>query len=282
MGGYSEMTHYEQIDGPLNINKITWLADIAVLTFIRDRFMMVVVHGPGRLGKSSYVALSCAETYAIIDIIDEKVEQKIKNKNNKLEIRKIRLDIYKQLKEEHYKITPDWNIIRNYFVFKPRELIRISRKSIGKHPMVIQDDAGKWLNAKEHGTRFVKAVTKNFEVIGSKWGTMVFSCKNLRQLVSLARDDPDVYTIRIIDWAEENGAGLLPQRRIAKVHEGWESEDTKKSGKKWIDQNPFYAWMNDKFFLWYNPIRLKLCDEGYATMEKELDELVYSGDKQYE
>jgi hypothetical protein len=286
MDGVHKMTSYVQIDGPLDINKITWLAEQAILTFIKDRFLMVIIHGPGRLGKSAYASLSCAETYAIIKLINNELEKEKKGLDeikDKLELRKKRLKIFEQLRKDHIKITPDWDIVKKYFIFKPRDLIRISRiadEKSGKEPMVIQDDAGRWLNSKEHATRFVRSVTKNFEVIGSKWGTIVFTCKNLKQLVSLARNDPDIYTVHIMDHADEKGGGLLPQRRVATIYEGWESEDTRKSGRKWIDQNIFFAWMNDKFFAWYNPIRISLQEEGNKEMAVELKELESSN--QYE
>jgi len=277
------MKSYPTIDGPININKITWLADEAVKNYLKDLFIMVVVHGPARLGKSSYVSLSCAETYEIVRLINIKFDEYAQGKDvHEIDVRKKKVKIYQQMKQDNVEIYPDWNAVKEFFVFKPREFIRISRKISSKKPMVIMDDSGKWLNAKDHASRFVKSVTKNLETLGTAWGTLVFTCKNMRQLVSLARDDPDVYTIHIYDWSQYSKDGLMPQRRIAKVHKGWESEDTKKSGKKWIDQNPYYAWMNDEFYQWYKEKRDALCNEGFIQIERELDRLIEEGDVQFE
>ena len=115
----------------------------------------------------------------------------------------------------------------------------------------VVDDAGLWLNSMDFHDPLVKAVGKFLEVARTKWGAILFTCSDQQQVFSKLRNMPHVYTVRIIK--EATGKHRQRNRRIAKIHEGWMTEDLKRSGKKVIGVDVYYTRMPSRFYNWYKP-----------------------------
>ena len=79
---------------------------------------------------------------------------------------------------------------------------------------------------------------------------------------------PHVYTVRITKFM--NDLAHI-DRRKATIYEGWVSEDLKKSGRKTVAVDIFYAHMPDVFYNWYKPERERLTKTEQFELGKELD-----------
>lgn len=221
------------------------LSMMIIDAYNNNELILVVIHGKQGYGKSTYASIVLAQVYGYIYTI----------KNN----------------PDAQEFKYNWSITKNYFVFKPRDFLTLSRKQTNQSPGCCVDDAGMWLNSMDFTHPLVKATGKFLEVARTKWAAILFTCSDLRQVFSKIRDMPHVYTIRIIKRASSTKA---PHRRIATIFEGWRSEDLKKSGRKtkYMDVVQ-YCHMPDDFYRWYKPERDKLADQGLDDLELQLDKL---------
>ena len=220
-----------------NNDNLLHLSKMIIDAYNNDELILVVIHGKQGYGKSTYASIVLSQVYGYIND-----------------------------KESGY----DWSTTKNFFVFKPRDFLYLSRTQTQKSPACVVDDAGLWLNAMDFSHPLVKATGKFLEVARTKWAAILFTCSDLQQVFSKLRNMPHVYTIRITKQASGKDK---PNRRIATIFEGWRSEDLKKSGRKTKSVDVFYAHMPDKFYTWYKPERDKLADQGLNELELELDKL---------
>lgn len=213
--------------------------------YYNDELGIVIIHGQQGYGKSTYAAISCAEVYG------------------------------HDKKQRQYKY--DWEAVKAHIVFTPRQFLTLSRQTQVKDRVIIWDDAGYWLNSLDYYHPLVKAVGKFIEVARSKWGAIVFTCADLRQIMGKVRNIPHAYTIPIRKGgtpSKDNPDYKYKRlRRYAKVHKSWCSEDLKKSGKKGKEIDIFYARMPESFYTWYKPFRDSFCDQGLGDIETELDKM---------
>ena len=225
--------------------RLLHLSKMIISAFYNDELILVVVHGKQGFGKSTYASIVIAQVYGYIKT--------------------------KELDPDVTVFNYDWKAAKDYFAFKPRQFLRLSKQQKVKAPVCCVDDAGLWLNSMDFHHPLVKATGKFLEVARTKWGAILFTCSDMSQVFSKLRNMPHVYTIRI----RKRGAGTKVQkdRRIAVIYEGWVSEDMKKSGRKTRFVDVFYAEMPDGFYSWYKPERDKLADTGLDDLELELNRL---------
>jgi len=218
------------------------LTEMIVKANDNDELILVVIHGKQGYGKSTYASITMSQVYGYYNY----------NEKN---------DLY------YY----DWKTTKDYFVFKPRDFLNLSRQQKHKAAVCCVDDAGMWLNSMDFSHPLVKATGKFLEVARTKWAAILFTCSDLNQVFSKIRNMPHVYTIRITKHGIDE---MHPNRRVATIYEGWRSEDLKKSGRKTksIDliQN---CHMPKSFYDWYKPERDKLADQGLDELELELNKL---------
>lgn len=223
-------------------HELFYLSEKILEWHYNDELGIVIIHGQQGYGKSTYGALSGAEVYGH--------------------------------DEGTGTFYYDWDELRNYIVFTPRQFLEISRRQHFKQRLVIWDDAGYWLNALDYYDPLVKAVGKFMEVARSKWGAIVFTCSDQKQILSKIRNIPHAYTIKVIKAQTVHKKNprheWVGDRRLAKVHKSWVSEDLKKTGRKTKNWDVFYAHMPNYFYKWYKPFRDSFCDLGLDEIEKTL------------
>lgn len=226
-------------------NDLLHLSKMIITSFYNDELILVVIHGKQGFGKSTYASIVMAQVYGYING---------KKKNPDATV-----------------FNYDWVTTKRFFAFKPRQFLTLSRKQKNKSPVCCVDDAGLWLNSMDFHHPLVKATGKFLEVARTKWGAILFTCSDLRQIFSKIRNMPHVYSIRV----SKQGAGIKTHknRRIATVFEGWASEDMKRTGRKTKYIDVFYARMPDKFYRWYKPERASLANVGLDELQIELDRL---------
>ena len=224
-------------------NDLLHLSQMIISSFHNDELILIVIHGKQGFGKSTYASIIIAQVNGYI-----KGKQSDPN-----------------AKEFKY----DWKAAREYFAFKPREFLILSRKQKVKAPCSCVDDAGLWLNSMDFNHPLVKATGKFLEVARTKWGAILFTCSDQQQIFTKIRNMPHVYTVRI---GKYGGTNQQVDRRMARIFSGWASEDMKKSGRKTKAIDIFYADMPMDFYNWYKPERDALADQGLTDIEKILDE----------
>ena len=207
-------------------SELFFLSEKILEWYHNDEMGIVIIHGQQGYGKSVYAALACAEIYGH-DI--EKAE-----------------------------FFYDWNAVKTHIVWTPRQFIDLCKKKenghIVKEKVIVWDDAAYWLNAMDYRDKLCIQASKIMEVARSRWGAIVFTCSDQRQILTKIRGIPHAYSIPIRKapgTASRNSQYYKynKDRRFARLHKSWCSEDMKKSGKKGIEGDLFDARMPGK----YNP-----------------------------
>ena len=253
-------------------NEVLHLSILILKAFYNHELILVVIHGRQGYGKSTYASIVKAQVYSIHTIVEQHFEKKPHLLEGKTEtqIRREKLKLLDIIIDNDITFDYDWKQTKKFFVFTPRQFLTLSRKQKQKTPCICVDDAGLWLNAMDYQNPLVKAVGKFFEVARTKWGAILFTCSDLKQIFTKIRNMPHVFTIRITKAGADKEH---PERRTAMIYEGWTSEDLKKSGRKAKYVDIYYAEMPTVFYSWYNPEREMLADMGLNEIEEILDKL---------
>jgi hypothetical protein len=253
--------------------QLTWTALLILYAYFNDELILIVIHGKQGYGKSTLASIVSAQCYGILKKLneDQDLQEQLKNKTESKQ-RRIKIKWMEQKIKENDTFQYDWSTTKNFFIFKPYDFICKAVDIKEKKPLCVVDDAGMWLNAMDYQDKFVRAVGKFFEVARTKYGAIVFTCSDLKQIFTKIRNMPHVYTIRIIK--EGTGSkGRNPDLRVGLIHEGWESEDLKRSGRTVLLFDGFVAEMPEPFYRWYKPIRKDLAAEGINQMFAEFEKL---------
>lgn len=255
---------------------LTWTSVMILYAYLNDEFILLVIHGKQGYGKSTLASIVTMQVYGVKKVLDEyfdKHQELFKDKTKKQQ-RRIKKKIFEQFIEENKEFIYDIDKAKKNIVFKPEQFLLLLAQTPRKQPTAVIDDAGMWLNALDYHNRFVKAVGKFFEVARTKFGALIFTCSDLKQVFTKLRNMPHVYTIRIIKAKSTHGAGHNPDERIGIIHEGWETEDLKRSGRTMLLFDGFVAEMPESFYSWYQPLREKLTNEGIKEMVDEFNKMV--------
>lgn len=221
-------------------NKLLFLSEKILEWYYNDELGIIIIHGQQGYGKSTYACISCAEVYGH-DI------------NNN-------------------RFFYNWSAVKEHIVWTPRQFIELSKQNKDKEPIIVWDDAAYWLNAMDYRDPLCIAVSKYLEVARTRWAAIVFTCSDQRQILSKIRGIPHAWTVPITkapgtasrfnkDYKWKN------DRRYAKLHKAWTSEDLKKYGKKGKGGDIFYARMPSNFYNWYKPWRDSFCKMGIEAVD---------------
>lgn len=229
--------------------ELLYLSEKILEWFYNDELGIVIIHGQQGYGKSTYASLACAEIYGH--------------------------DL--DASQFYY----DWGAVKSHMVWTPRQFIDLCKNKtkghLEKERVVVWDDAAYWLNAMDYRDKFCVQASKLIEVARSRWGAIVFTCSDQRQILSKIRGIPHAYSIPI---RKAPGAAsrhnpdykYMKDRRFARLHKSWCSEDMKKSGKKGIQGDIFYARMPPNFYSWYKPFRDSFCVQAFDEFDKAAKE----------
>ena len=150
--------------------------------------------------------------------------------------------------------------------------------------MLWWDDAGYHLNALDYNDKLIRKIGKWMELGRSKFAGIVLTCSDLRQVLSKIRDIPHVNTIKVIKGGtysrDHPKYKYKKDRRLAKIHKSWISEDLKKSGKSREYYDVFYAHLPGEykprqnikkgFYGWYKPYRDSFESQARGDIHEEL------------
>jgi len=208
----------------------------------------LLVYGPLRCGKSSYVIQLLAEVYGIL-----------KNKDWKKMVRKP-WDEWKKWALENTELK--WDAWKERMVFEPKDFVhKVAEENIKQRPLLVWDDAGFWLSHYGYHHPFVKTVADYLNVAASDWSSLVFTTPNPKWVLTHVRRLPGGHTGRISKDTGDPGAWHL---RYLRAYQGWIAPDMKKEGVRTVFQDNFRVVLPDKVFNEYDKVR-----RGYARRGKE-------------
>ena len=200
--------------------------------FLQDEFRIIIVEGLQGYGKSSFASFVASEIYN----------------------------------------TWDWSYLKNYIVFHPRDFLKRVSRIRKKHPFMVWDDAGYWLNSMDYNNRFVKAVGKYMQVARLDWGCIMFTSIHAKDVITKIKGAEGRLKVKITKM----GAGLKKDkdRRTATIYEHWESVDGSQFGEEGKHDETFYARMPDSFYNGYFPYRKGFTMQAKKSMRKSIDEIL--------
>jgi hypothetical protein len=127
--------------------------------FYKDEFVLVIIYGPLRYGKSSLAFQILAEVYK----------------------------------------TWDLNVLRQYIGFHPKDVLSSWMKLSGqKRKAYVWDDAGLWLHALDWNSPFVKQVGKYLNVGGTDWGGLILTAPLPTWISRKIRGIPQAITLKVV------------------------------------------------------------------------------------
>lgn len=161
------------------------------------------------------------------------------------------------------KDPPDWDAIKKWLVFTPKEFVDIVLRTYSMRPVLLWDDAGYWLNRLFWYEPFVKETMRYITLQRTQFAAVMFSTPSLRFLPSKLIELEDVFRVKILK-EESNQDTPNSRPRIAWVKRPWYSDDLKRHGATTVWRDQFSALMPDHFYRWYEPLRdsyLKIATE---------------------
>jgi hypothetical protein len=228
------------------------ISKMCVDAFRYDDFMLVIIWGQLRVGKSAYSMHLLGEVY---DYFFGK-----------------RLDV---------------SLIKSYMGFHPRDVIDSWLQIDKRIPMYIWDDAGYWLFSMDWHDPLLKAIQKYFNVIGTDMNVIVMTTPDPRWILSKLVQMPGAYrglvSFRdgLLPWGHPNRDS--PSRLWSRKCRGYKNliwPDLKKTVPKPIWEDEFYCHIPDKVYDYYKPMRDHYADLAKGNIAKVLTKAI-SKDKSH-
>lgn len=221
--------------------------------YISDEFFGAIIRGKQRIGKTSYTTQSMGDA----------------------------LGEWEWNKGKSY-VKPNMDAVKEWTVFKPKELLDVVMKTYDKQYGLIWDDAGYWCFALDWYDPFVKSVSKYMQVAGTQFAFLGLTTPSVRLVSSkVLASLPDHYLITVIKNTRKQES-LIHRPRLAKVYETWEYPDGKKGGVWRRFHDKFNAMLPNDFYTWYKPKRDSYLTIAKDIMKKEVTRLNKQMDKREE
>ena len=197
--------------------------------YLKDDFMLVIIYGELRMGKSAYAL-------------------------------KVLGQVYDYLKDRPLSI----DLVDQYLGWHPAEVVDDWFDIEKRIPMYIWDDAGYWLFSLQWHDPLLIAVQRYMNVIGTDMNTLVLTTPDptwiLKKIVAMPG------AIRVKVYKRDGGQYDNPSRlysRHARGYKPYRSPDLKKTGVNRILDDDFSCYIPDDVYAVYFPKR-----EHYARMAK--------------
>lgn len=202
----------------------------------RDEFILAIIYGPLRFGKSALAFQCLSELYG----------------------------------------TWDHNFLRRYIGFHPAQVLKQWSEFQEKQKVYVWDDAGLWLNALEWNHPFTVAVSKYLNVAGTDWAGLILTAPLPTWISKKIRGIPQAITLKVFKTSGPGGDEDLrgatiyrfwtaPDMKKTGVWKIDEEEFTR------MMPDPFFAWykpLRDK----YAKMAKALMAKAYKTTQEKIDE----------
>lgn len=207
------------------------LARMICRAYIRDDFILVIIYGPLRMGKSAYAMKVLGQVY------------------------------------DYFKGTPlSPDLVRDYMGFHPSLVIdRWFELGDKRIPMYVWDDAGYWLYSLDWNDPLLKAIQKYMNVIGTDMNCLLLTTPDPTWILKKILNMPG--TIRGEVQKREGGISDAPSKVFARRCRGYKPyrmPDLKKTGVNVLWEDDYSCRIPDDVYAYYLPVR-----RNYALMAKQ-------------
>ena len=207
------------------------LARIISRAYRFDDFLLVIIYGPLRMGKSAYAMKVMGQVYEYF--FDEPLSPALITQN---------------------------------MGFHPADVVDAWANITDRIPMYIWDDAGYWLYSMDWNNPLLKAIQKYFNVIGTDMNCLMLTTPDPTWILSKLVNMPGTLRGQVMKTRGDNNMSDAPGMRYARRCRGYKpyrAPDLKKTGVnvKWEDN--FSCLIPQDIYDFYQPMR-----KGYADLAK--------------
>jgi len=206
------------------------LARMIVRAYLNDDFILIIIYGNLRMGKSAYALKVLGQVY------------------DYLKGRPLSIDLIdKYLGWDPLEVLDDWSSIKK------------------RLPLYVWDDAGYWLYSLDWYDPLLIAISKYFNVIGTDMNSLILTTPDPTWILPKVLNMPG--TIRVKVTKRYGGISDAPSVRYGRQAVGYRpyrSPDLKKTGVNRIFTDDFSCYIPDEIYSFYLPKR-----EHYAQRAKE-------------
>ena len=215
------------------------LAQLIILAYLNDDFILPIIYGPPRIGKSVYA-----------------------------------LKVLFQV----YDFLLGWDRFRVYeecIGYEPERVINAWGSFNQRMPGYIWDDAGCWLFTLDYHDPLLKEIQRYFNVLATDLNCLILTTPDPKWILTKIGKMPGSMWIKIIKTRgvqrhPETGRRILdtyvPSVRFARrayTYQPWRAPDMKKEGVRTLVEDDFYCMMEEDIYQYYKPQR-----EYYAGLVK--------------
>jgi len=207
------------------------LARLICKAFLNDDFILVIIYGPLRMGKSAYAMKVMGQVY-----------------------------------DYFYGKPLSVDLITNYMGFHPSEVVD-DWLSFGdkRIPMYVWDDAGYWLYSLDWNDPLLKAVQKYMNVVGTDMNCLMLTTPDPTWILSKILNMPG--TVRGQIFKRQGDSVDHPSwiyARRCRGYKPYRMPDLKKTGVNVLWEDDFSCRIPDEVYEYYYPLR-----HGYALRAKQ-------------
>ena len=215
------------------------LARWIVKSYRYDDFILGILHGTPRIGKSAYAVKVMGQ---VVDYFFGE-------------------DIYKITGSTGYRRAP---ICQKYLGWDPTENVETWLDIFERSPCFTWDDAGYWLFSLNWTDPLLISIQQYMNVIGTDMNTLLLTTPDPTWILSKIANMPGTLRVKIIKRRGGNSdADSIRFARRAIGYKPWVSPDLKSKGVNKVLSDEFSCKLPDEFYRWYKPTR-----EKYARVAK--------------
>jgi len=208
------------------------LAKLIVRAYRDDDFLLVIIHGPLRMGKSAYALKVMGQVY------------------------------------DYLKGRPlSTELVKDYVGFQPLEVIHRWLRIKGRRiPAYLWDDAGVFLSTMDWWTPALKGVQKYMNVIGTDMNCLILTTPDPRWILRKMLHMPGTLRGKVMKTqsATHSDCHSVKYSRKCRGYKPYLMPDLVKSGVNVIWEDNFSCYIPDDVYAYYQPLRM-----GYAEYTKQ-------------
>lgn len=207
------------------------LARIIARAYRFDDFLLIIIYGPLRIGKSAYAMKVLGQVY------------------------------------EYYfgrPLSPD--LVQDFMGFHPADVVDRWIKIKKRIPMYVWDDAGYWLYSMDWNDPLLRAIQKYINVIGTDMNCLMLTTPDPTWILSKLLNMPGTLRGKIM---KRDGSSIRDDKakmyaRLCRGYKPYRAPDLKKTGVnvKWEDD--YSCLIPQDVYDYYQPMR-----RGYTDLAKQ-------------
>lgn len=216
------------------------LAQLIIIAYRNDDFILPIIYGPPRIGKSVYAL-------------------------------KVMFQVY-----DHLFGWDKFRVYENCLGYEPERVITDWSQFTERMPGYIWDDAGVWLFTLDYHDPLLRELQRYFNVLATDLNCLMLTTPDPKWILTKIGKMPGSMWIRInkrrgIQRNPDTGLRVLDQyvpsvrfARRAVSYAPWRAPDMKKEGVSHVVEDDFYCKLEDELYQYYKPQR-----EFYAGLVKK-------------